>query len=121
MALAMGKWGCWLAVAVYIVVRGKEAMYSNLVNKVKTAIAEVKAAIAASPLAKNFKYAAEPCIICNSDASTTAKVYINIWDSQAGTRTRGIIDKSLLFGTHSCYVRTASANAGAPLCQRCWH
>jgi len=26
MALAMGKWGCWLAVAVHIVVRGKEAM-----------------------------------------------------------------------------------------------
>jgi len=24
--LAMGKWGCWLAVAVHIVVRGKEAM-----------------------------------------------------------------------------------------------
>ena len=26
MALAMGKWGCWLAVAVHVVVRGKEAM-----------------------------------------------------------------------------------------------
>jgi len=91
--------------------------YSNLVNKVKTTVAEVKAAIAASPLAENFKYAAEPCIVCNSDASTTAKVYINIWDSQAGTRARGIINKPLLFGTHSCYVRAATANAGAPLCQ----
>jgi len=94
--------------------------YSNLVNKVKTTVAEVKAAIAASPLAENFKYAAEPRIVCNSDASTTAKVYINIWDSQAGTRARGIIDKPLLFGTRSCYVRAATANAGAPLCQRCW-
>jgi len=28
MALVMGKWGCWLAVAVHIVVRGKEAMDS---------------------------------------------------------------------------------------------
>ena len=26
MALVMGKWGCWLAVAVHVVVRGKEAM-----------------------------------------------------------------------------------------------
>ena len=26
MALAMGKWGCWLAVAVHVVVGGKEAM-----------------------------------------------------------------------------------------------
>jgi len=90
--------------------------YSNLVNKVKTTVAEVKAAITASPLAENFKYAAEPHIVHNSDASTTAKVYINIWDSQAGTHTRGIIDKPLLFGTRSCYVRTATANAGAPLC-----
>jgi len=94
--------------------------YSNLVNKVKTTVAEVKAAIAASPLAKNFKYAAEPRTVCNSDVSTTAKVYINIWDSQAGTRTRGIIDKPLLFGTGSCYVCAATANAGAPLCQQCW-
>ena len=94
--------------------------YSNLVNKVKTTIAEVKAAIAASPLTENFKYTAEPRIVRNSDASTTAKVYINIWDSQAGTRARGIIDKPLLFGTRSCYVRAATANAGAPLCQRCW-
>jgi len=94
--------------------------YSNLVNKVKTTVAEVKAAITASPLAENFKYAAEPRIVRNSDTSTTAKVYINIWDSQAGTRARGIIDKPLLFGTRSCYVRAATANAGAPLCQRCW-
>jgi len=75
--------------------------YSNLVNKVKTTVEEVKAAIAASPLAENFKYAAEPRLVRNSDASTTAKVYINIWDSQAGTRARGIIDKPLLFGTRS--------------------
>jgi len=95
--------------------------YSNLVNKVKTTVAGVKAAITASPLAKNFKYAAEPCIVRNSDTSTTAKVYINIWDSQAGTRARSIIDKPLLFGTRSCYVRAATASAGAPLCQRCWH
>jgi len=94
--------------------------YSNLVDKVKTTVAEVKAAIAASPLAENFKYAAEPCIVRNSDASTTAKVYINIWDSQAGTCARGIIDKPLLFGTCSCYVCTATTNAGAPLCQQCW-
>jgi len=36
MALAMGKWGCWLAVAVHVVVRGKEAMdalLSELRNK----------------------------------------------------------------------------------------
>jgi len=26
MALAMGRWGCWLVVAVHVVVRGKEAM-----------------------------------------------------------------------------------------------
>ena len=26
MVLTMGKWGCWLVVAVHIVVRGKEAM-----------------------------------------------------------------------------------------------
>jgi len=82
--------------------------YSNLVSKVKTTIAEVKAAIAASPLAENFKYAAEPRIVRNSNANTTAKVYINIWDSQAGTRARGIIDKPLLFGTRSCYVCTAT-------------
>ena len=25
MALAMGRWGCWLVVAVHVVVRGKEA------------------------------------------------------------------------------------------------
>jgi len=66
--------------------------YSDLVNKVKTTVAEVKAA-----LAENFKYAAEPHIVRNSDASTTAKVYINIWDSQAGTRARGIVDKPLFF------------------------
>ena len=30
MALAMGKWGCWLAVAVHIVVRGKEAIDQHL-------------------------------------------------------------------------------------------
>jgi len=82
--------------------------YSNLVSKVKTTIAEVKAAIAASPLAENFKYAAEPRIVRNSNANTTAKVYINIWDSQAGTRARGIINKPLLFGTRSCYVCTAT-------------
>jgi len=35
MALAMGKWGCWLAVAVHVVVRGKEAMVTvNLGSRV---------------------------------------------------------------------------------------
>jgi len=26
----MGKWGCWLAVAVHVVVRGKEVMFKGL-------------------------------------------------------------------------------------------
>jgi len=29
MALAMGKWGCLLAVAVHVMVRGKEAMFTH--------------------------------------------------------------------------------------------
>jgi len=32
MALAMGKWGCWLVVAVHIVVRGKEGMTFVMVH-----------------------------------------------------------------------------------------
>ena len=28
--LAMGRWGCWLAVAVHVVVRGKEAMLIHI-------------------------------------------------------------------------------------------
>jgi len=36
MALAMGKWGCWLAVAVHVVVRGKEAMCSIAVRMLDT-------------------------------------------------------------------------------------
>jgi len=29
-ALAMGRWGCWLVVAVHVVVRGKEAMNKHM-------------------------------------------------------------------------------------------
>ena len=94
--------------------------YSDLPNKVLNTVAEVKAVIAASPLSQYFKYAAEPCIVRNSATSTTAKVYINLWDSQMGTQAKAVIDRPILFGTRSCYVRAANANPGAPLCQRCW-
>ena len=45
--------------------------YSNLANKVKTTVTEVKAAIAASPLAVNFKYAAGRMLSDSYPGSTT--------------------------------------------------
>jgi len=36
MTLAMGKWGCWLTVAVHIVVRGKEAMDNGRIKNIES-------------------------------------------------------------------------------------
>jgi hypothetical protein len=48
-------------------------------------------------------------------------VWFDVIDSQSGATAKHLIGTSFQIGPTSCFVHTAQAHPGTPLCQCCWH
>ena len=68
---------------------------------------------------KDITLASRPRVICASKNSDMAVIWINIWDSQNGTKAKTLINRSFNFGRHITTVRGTSMNPGIPQCRNC--
>jgi hypothetical protein len=61
-----------------------------------------------------------PRIVCNSPASDTATVYLNVADLVSGERVRTLSWRSVQWGQYTAFIRAARASPGVALCDHCW-
>jgi len=67
----------------------------------------------------NVTLSSRPRIIRASRNSDMAVIWVNIWDSQNGTKAKTLINRSFNFGRHIATVRGTSMNPGVPQCHNC--
>jgi len=65
--------------------------------------AQVKAVIANTPIFEGVVFASCPCIMKVSPSLNMSVIWIDIWDSQKGTKGKTLINCSFNFG---CYTTT---------------
>jgi len=60
------------------------------------------------------------CVIKASPKSDMAVIWINIWDSQNGTKAKGLINRCFNIGRHIATIQGTNMNPGIPQCKNCW-
>jgi len=73
-----------------------------------------------SELFEGITLAAKPRVIKASPKSDMAIVWVDIWDSQNGSKAKALINHSFNFGKHIATFRGTSMNPGIPQCHNCW-
>jgi len=59
-------------------------------------------------------------IIKASPKSDMAVIWIDIWDSQNGTKAKGLINRYFNIGQHIATIQGTNINPGIPQCKNCW-
>ena len=73
-----------------------------------------------SDLFKGTTLAAKPHVIKVSPKSDMAIIWVDIWDSQNGSKAKMLINHSFNFGRYIATFRGTSMNPGIPQCHNCW-
>jgi len=73
-----------------------------------------------SDLFKGITLAARPHVIKASPKSDMAIIWIDIWDSQNGSKAKTLINYSFNFGRYIATIRGTSMNPRVPQCHNCW-
>jgi len=73
-----------------------------------------------SDLFEGTTLAAKPCVIKTSLKSDMAIIWVDIWDSQNGSKAKTLINHSFNFGRYIATFRGTSMNLGVPQCHNCW-
>jgi len=68
----------------------------------------------------NITLASRPRVVRVSPKSDMAVVWIDIWDSQSGTKAKTLVNRSFNFGRHIAIFRGTNMNPGVPQCKNCW-
>ena len=55
-----------------------------------------------------------------SPSSDMSVIWINIWDSQKGSKDKALINHSFNFGHHTAMVRETAMHSGVAQCRNCW-
>ena len=61
-----------------------------------------------------------PRVSRNTQYSSTATVWCEIWDSAAGSAAKSMVGRSLAVGPKPCPIAAANPRVGTSLCTRCW-
>ena len=64
--------------------------------------------------------ASSPCIIKASPKSDMAIIWIDIWDSQNGTKGKNLINRYFNIGKHIATICKTNMNPGIFQCKNCW-
>ena len=62
-----------------------------------------------------------PHIMKASPSSNMSVIWIDIWDSQKGSKSKTLINCSFNFGHHTAIVRGTAIYLGVTQCRNCWH
>jgi len=82
--------------------------------------AQVEAVIANTPVFEGVVLASRPRIMKVSPSSDMSVIWIDIWDSQKGTKGKTLINRSFNFGRHTATVRGTAMHPGVAQCCNCW-
>jgi len=62
----------------------------------------------------------KPRIIKVSPKSDMTIIWIDIWDTQSGSKAKGLINQRFNIGSFIATIRSANMNSGVPQCKNCW-
>ena len=82
--------------------------------------AQVKSVITNTPIFEGVVLASHPCIMKASPSSDMSVIWIDIWDSQKGSKGKTLINRSFNFGRHTAIVQGTAMHPGVPQCRNCW-
>lgn len=68
----------------------------------------------------DISFTSKPRVIKASPKSDMAIVWINIWDSQNGTKAKMLINHSFNCGRYITTIRGTNMNSSVPQCHNCW-
>jgi hypothetical protein len=74
----------------------------------------------ASPMRHLFQLVGPIRPVNNSLSSDTKTIYLEVWDSKAGSAVKELIGRTVQFGKYACRIVEGKAIPGTPLCTRCW-
>jgi len=83
--------------------------------------AQVESVIANTPIFEEVVLASHPRIMKASPSSDMFVIWIDIWDSQKGSKGKTLINRSFNFGRHTATVRGTAMHPGVAQCRNCWH
>ena len=81
---------------------------------------QVAEVLSSSPLFEGITLASMPCIMKASPSSDMSVIWIDIWDSQKGSKGKTLINRSFNFGRHTATVRGTAMHPGVAQCRNCW-
>ena len=82
--------------------------------------AQVEAALLNSPLFEGVSLASMPHIMKASPSSDMSVIWIDIWDSQKGSKGKMLINRSFNFERHTATVQGTAMHSGVAQCGNCW-
>ena len=80
--------------------------------------------LSSSPLFESITLASMPRIMKASSSSDMSVIWIDIWDSQKGSKGKMLINRSFNFGRHTATVRGTAMHPGVAQCHnfdKQWH
>ena len=68
----------------------------------------------------NITLVSRPHIIKVFPRSDMTMIWVDIWDVQSSSKTKGLINKCFNVGSYIATIRGANMNLGIPQCKNCW-
>ena len=81
---------------------------------------QVETILTKTHLFNDITLSSRPWVIRASKNSDMAVIWVNIWDSQNGTKAKTILNRSFNFDWHIATIRGTTMNLGVPQCHNCW-
>jgi hypothetical protein len=88
---------------------------------VETTVMQVEEVLRALPMCYLFQLVGPIRPVNNSLSSNTKTIYLEVWDSKAGSAVKELIGRTVQFSKYACHIVKGKAVPRTPLCQRCWH
>ena len=95
--------------------------YWNSKSSLPITPAQVEAALSNSPFFEGISLASMPCIMKASPSSDMSVIWIDIQDSQKGSKDKTLINRSFNFGRHTATVRGTAMHSGVAQYCNFWH
>jgi len=80
----------------------------------------VKTIIKNNHIFNNIAIASRPRIIKVSPRSDITIIWLDIWDSQSGSKMKGLINKYFNIRNYIVTIQETNMNLGVPQCKNCW-
>jgi len=95
-------------------------LYLSEVTNTQLSSDNVEKILKANHIFNNIVLTLKPRVIKVSPKSDMSIVWIDIWNTQNGSKAKTIINRRFNVSSFIATVRGANMNFGVPLCKNCW-